>query len=308
MSDIIYLSNKQINKQKWDEQLLKCGNALVYAQSKYLDIVSPNWGALVNTDYSILVPLPIRKKFGILSYTYTPYTIQQLGVFGKCSPDELAEIVKYIKSNFILIDLKFNYENSWMLLKRHHEILRRNSNFILSLDDNYFNLNQNFSKNTQRNIKKAEQENFEVHVSKDTSVLETLIKLFKRNKAKELKMVKPKFYENMFNVAKWLLDENKAELFYIQNDKNEVIAGFLMVYYTNRATFLFSATSTEGKERNAMVFLIDNFIHQNATKNLILDFEGSNNHNLSRFYRSFGAKEEKYYAFRWQKLPFLLRK
>lgn len=307
MSEIVFLSNKQIDKQKWDEQLAKCSNALVYAQSKYLDLVSPNWGALVKKDYSVLIPLPTRKKFGLLSYTYTPFAIQQLGFFGKCTPEELAKIIKYIKSNFILIDLKFNFENSWMLLKRHHEILRRNSNFILPLDKNYIEISDNYNKNTQRNIKKSQQENFIIRKSTDVVVLDQLIKLFKKNKAKDLKVLKQRFYDNIQNVSAWMLGENKGEIYFVVNNKNEVIAGFVILYYTNRATFLFSAASTEGKSKNAMFALIDYFIKENAKKDLILDFEGSNNHNLSRFYRSFGAVEEKYYTFRWQKLPFLLK-
>jgi hypothetical protein len=38
-----------------------------------------------------------------------------------------------------------------------------------------------------------------------------------------------------------------------------------------------------------MSLIIDQFIKQNAGSKLTLDFEGSNNPDLARFYKSFGA-------------------
>ncbi len=53
-----------------------------------------------------------------------------------------------------------------------------------------------------------------------------------------------------------------------------------------------------------MPFLIDSFIRQNAGKNITLDFEGSNDLNLARFYKSFGSKECAYQQVKINRLPF----
>ena len=53
--------------------------------------------------------------------------------------------------------------------------------------------------------------------------------------------------------------------------------------------------------------LIDSFIRDQAGKELVLDFEGSDLRNLAFFYSSFGAKEEKYAGLKWNKLPFYIR-
>ena len=52
-----------------------------------------------------------------------------------------------------------------------------------------------------------------------------------------------------------------------------------------------------------MFLLVDNFIRENAGQALILDFEGSNDQNVSRFYRGFGAKEVHYSQVTINRLP-----
>ena len=50
-------------------------------------------------------------------------------------------------------------------------------------------------------------------------------------------------------------------------------------------------------------YLIDRFIFNNAGKNLLLDFEGSDLRNLAYFYSSFGSVHEAYPALRINRLP-----
>ena len=43
-----------------------------------------------------------------------------------------------------------------------------------------------------------------------------------------------------------------------------------------------------------MFHLIDQWIRHNANRELILDFNGSNNPNIARFYHGFGAEKYEY--------------
>ena len=75
---IRHLSHKSIDKEKWDQVISAANNGLIYAKSWYLDIVSPNWEALVSDDYNFVFPIPIKRKYK-LPYIVQPPLAQQIG-------------------------------------------------------------------------------------------------------------------------------------------------------------------------------------------------------------------------------------
>jgi hypothetical protein len=75
---------------------------------------------------------------------------------------------------------------------------------------------------------------------------------------------------------------------------NQLLAGALWIQSHGKTIFLFSAVSDEGKKLMAMSWLIDKYISTHSEKPLILDFEGSNNNGLARFYAGFGALNRPY--------------
>jgi len=44
---IIYHKHHEIDRDRWDECIRKSFNGIIYAYSWYLDIVSPQWEALI---------------------------------------------------------------------------------------------------------------------------------------------------------------------------------------------------------------------------------------------------------------------
>jgi hypothetical protein len=56
-----------------------------------------------------------------------------------------------------------------------------------------------------------------------------------------------------------------------------------------------------------MPFLIDHYIQTHAGQHLTFDFDGSNDPDLARFYKSFGSKECWYQRVEIDRLPVLLR-
>ncbi len=75
-----HLKHEEIDLEKYSTTIINCAWGRIYALPWYLDIVSPNWEALVNEDYSIVMPLPIKRKYR-LKYITQPYLCQQLGVY-----------------------------------------------------------------------------------------------------------------------------------------------------------------------------------------------------------------------------------
>lgn len=288
---ILFLEQEKIDKQKWDYCINKSINARVYALSWYLDIVSPGWCALVEDDYRKVFPLPVKSKYGI-HYIIQPYFTQQLGLFSQDQFDE-SEILKFVSkipSKYKFIDICLNSSNQIS----HSKKIVNARNLLLDLDKNYLQLFTSYKTNLQRNLNKATTNKLEVFKQGRP---EELIALFKQNRGATLNHLTEKEYELLNRIAYKALHLGIAEIWSIHDNHNQLCAGALWVKSHGKAIFLFSALSESGKQLNAMAFLIDNYIQVNADQKIVLDFEGSNDEGLARFYSSFGASEETYFRY-----------
>src|SRR5690554_8139686 len=84
---LLRLRHHEIDKKRWDEGIARSTHPLVYADSWYLDIMSPQWEAVVSDDYSILWPLTLNRKYK-LPMLMQPMFTQQLGVFSSLPLDK----------------------------------------------------------------------------------------------------------------------------------------------------------------------------------------------------------------------------
>ena len=75
-----HLTYNEIDRTRWDATIATSTNSLPYAYSWYLDAVSPQWEALASNNYEFVMPLPVKRKFGV-KYVIQPRWVQQLGVF-----------------------------------------------------------------------------------------------------------------------------------------------------------------------------------------------------------------------------------
>ena len=275
---IKFYENKEIDKQKWDSCLEQSENAKIYVYSWYLDIVSPDWSALIQDDYKSIFPLPIKKKLGI-SYISQPLFTQQLGLFSSDNSRSIEEFLSAIPNKVWLRSLQI-----------HNEVknAKTKDNFELDIAADIDVIRKKYSQNVRRNLKKAEKESLIIKECAN----ESLIQLFKENKGKEVKILDKKAYIILSN----LLDkiQEKGNCFGVYKDEKLISAAFFTNCFS-KSIFLFSASNSFAKEIGANHFLIDNYIAKNKKDSLILDFEGSMIPTLARFYASFGAEKEYYY-------------
>jgi len=297
---IQFLQHAMIDKERWDECIGKAENGNLNSYSWYLDIVSPGWCALVEPDYNMVFPLPVSSRAGF-KYIMQPYFTQQLGLFydSFLNDEKLAEFLNRIPSSFKYININLNSSNPLQGGK-----VTDLTNLELDLSDNYDKITEGYQNNLRRNLKKAAQNKLTLSTNLQP---EELITLFRANKGQYLKHLNDRQYSLIQQIAKVSLQKGIGEIWGAYDELNELTAGILWITINRKSVFLFSALSDRGKKLSAMPWLIDIFIRQNAGKSHILDFEGSNNESLARFYSSFGAKKVTYY--RWEKnsLPFPFR-
>ncbi|NVO01917.1 MAG: hypothetical protein HXX09_04380 [Bacteroidetes bacterium] len=284
---IQYIEHKNINKTKWDQCISNSVNGIIYAYSWYLDIACENkWDAIIENDYERVFPLPFRKKLGV-DYLYPPFFIQQLGIFSKTILTEsiTQNLLNEIPAKFKFFEINLNTLNKFDSKQIQ---IKENLNHELDLISPYDLLYSNYSENAKRNLKKSNKYNL---VIKNNIDPEIIISLFRKNRGQGIKNLNDKEYEILGKIVKICTDKNMATTKGVYNENGEICGGAIFLQSNGKVIFLFSATNSEAKTNHSMTFLIDNFIKENAQRNLILDFEGSNDENLARFYKSFGSKE-----------------
>ncbi|MDP4281796.1 MAG: GNAT family N-acetyltransferase [Bacteroidota bacterium] len=304
---IHYLPHKQINKSLWDECVRESVNGIIYGFSWYLDIVSPGWDGLIEDNYTSVFPLTHRKKSWI-SYLYQPFFTQQLGLFSRShlTPLKVEEFLKNIPTKFRFVEIHLNSMNK--ASERESEgkfTLLERKNFEMDLIPSYDILSKQYSKNTRRNIKKAL--NNPIEFSRKTEPDE-LITLFKENFGNHEGKLKYRDYDTLRNLMTYCIKEKAGWIVGAYLPGNLLCAGVFFLQVHSRIIYHFAATSAEGKECGAMSLLIDKKIRENAGKPVTFDFEGSNDPNVARFYKGFGASEVPYYMVRINRLPDVINK
>ena len=298
---IQFLQHEMIDKVRWDQSIAHAVNGNLNACSWFLDIVSPGWCALVDENYENVFPLPVSSKAGI-DYIMQPYFTQQLGLFSRSLPSEkrLREFLDKIPATYRYIDINLNASNTLGAAENIHS----NINLELDLQPGYAEIAAGYHSNLQRNLKKAQQNKLTLiqHVNPGE-----LISLFRMHKGQQLVHLKDPQYKLIQQVAEQSLRNGTGQVCGVTDTASQLLAAVLWVTSHGKAVFLFSAVTDTGRKNHAMPWLIDSFIREHAGNPLTLDFEGSNNESLARFYSSFGARKIIYQRYTYNRLPLVIR-
>ncbi len=300
---IRYIPYEEIDFDKWDECIERSVNGIFYACSWYLDMCASSWDALVMDDYRAVMPLPFRRKYGI-NYIYQPFFIQQLGVFSsdRLANDSTGEFLSAIPPHFSYAAFNLNTYNR--LPQNHKAIGGHGITHELDLILPYERIRQNYSENTRRNIRKAEKNGVFVTGNARPEEIIHAFRAYSKPyhvpyKEKDYKLLKHLIYAGMH---KGMVDINVA-----YSETNNFCAGIVFYKSHGKVVWLFSGSTPEARENGAMSMLVDDYISKNAGKDIVLDFEGSVNPGLARFYKSFGSKECLFLKISFNRMPWPLR-
>lgn len=296
------LKHNEINKKRWDDCINKSFNGNVYALSWYLDIVHPNWNALIENDYERVMPLTNSKKFG-LSYMFQPFFVQQLGVFStsQLSQEDVANFIKAIPQQYLLTQYRLNSYNK---VDYDSDIIAKHRNVELDLIYDYQYLYNNYNNNTKRNLAKAEAAGLSINNNINPEII---INLFRNNRGKDVKHWKDKEYNRLLELINIAISQECCFTIGINDLDNNTIAGAVFMHSHDRIIFLFSGSDEAHKDKHALTMLLDNVIREFSETQYTLDFEGSDNDGLARFYKGFGGAEVFYPEVKYNNLKGILK-
>ncbi|HEX9514205.1 MAG TPA: GNAT family N-acetyltransferase [Puia sp.] len=298
---IRYLKRQEIDLQKWEACIDRSPNGLIYGRSFYLDYMTAGqWDALVLEDYTAVLPLTWKQKAGI-RYLCQPAFTQQLGIFSLTPPPPslVEDFLARLNTHFRFAEIFFNYQNE-------HPSLQAYTNFILPLDTPYAQLSAQYKKDLVKNLKLAARARSPVQYLSDFD-LSTALDLYQRQYQGRTPHVKEEAYRQFKELCLFLAPAGKILLRTLTDHRQQPLAIALLLREKDRMYLLQSTVLPAGRQTGANHSLLDHLIREFAGKPMILDFEGSEIPGIAHFYRNFGAKDQPYYFYRHNGLPWPLR-
>jgi hypothetical protein len=295
-ANLQYLHRNQIDTTKWDQCIANAANGLVYAYSFYLDHMATQWDALVLGDYEAVMPLPWRKKFGI-RYLYQPPFTQQLGIFKKAGLTEEmgAVFLDALPAHFRFAEILLNYAH-------RAKALPQRTNFVLPLQEPYTMLQKRYKNVLLKNLKRANRLNISYSGEADYKMILDAYKELYGNRTPH---VTDNDYAHFEKLCTFLPKENRV-VRAVKKD-GQLLSGAVLLRDKNRLYLLVSVTLPEGRSCQANHFLLDRLIDEFAESDLMLDFEGSDLPGIAQHYSNFGAVDQPYFFYRYNKLPWPVR-
>jgi len=297
------LGREEVNPIKWDDCVRKAPNARLYAMSHYLDLVCirGGWIALVYKDYEAVMPLALNEKIPLFPRIIHPLFAQQLGIFGYSHQNEdLTNLfIDAIPKKFKSVYLQFNEENQIPRSRLEESITR--TNYTLSLNKPYEDLHKAYSKNMKRNIKKGKNSGCQLVAIPSDAFTKFYLSQTPDNTIEEhqLNTLLPSLLNE-------LVARKDAKIVGANDEDGQLLAACLITNFNRRLTYLLARSTTQGKEKRAMHFLIDSIIKEFAGGEYILDFEGSDIDSIAEFYSYFGASPQTYSSLSYKSFPFNL--
>jgi hypothetical protein len=296
MEEIRYIKNEDIDLLKWDACIRQSPNGLIYVYSWFLNIVSPGWEALVLGDYTAVMPLTYRRKWGIY-YLYQPSFCAEAGIFSIRDTDAglVHRFLRSIPEKFRYVDICLNRSNLFTLTD--YSFIER-IDYVLPLQLSYEEIKAAYSDNHTRNIQKARKRSLiveEVPIQDAINLVSNHIKNnpFKKDSDKAM-------FSQLFSRAK---EKGGVICLGVKNIQGDLLSCALFFHAQQIWYYLLAGSTEEGKRSGAAHLLVDVFIRQHAGTEHILDFEGSDVESVAFFYRGFGSKKIIYPSLRINQLP-----
>lgn len=299
-SYITYLPNHQIDYAKWDACISNAPNSLIYGYAYYLTHMAKNWDGLILNDYEAVMPLIWNKKMGI-RYCYQPPFMQQAGWFGNLSSILAKQLLEKITAFTKYGDWMFNYGNLELVDWKDSNIL---TNYILKLDSDYLNLQENYKTDLLNNLKTAAKSNLQYTSSKDIDVA---IQNYRAHYGNRMPHVKEDHYKNFSNLCHQLESTGLCIIREVKDEKGNLVSSALLLKDSNRIYNMVNTNTEKGRRLSANHYLYDCIIKEFAGSKFIFDFEGSDLPGVKSFYENFGPVNQPYFYWHYNNLPFPLK-
>lgn len=257
-----------------------------------------NWIGLIMNDYETVMPVPWKKKFGIV-YAYAVPFVQQLGFFPGQNKQENDLLSEKFFQLFKYGDYSFNFQNNIQLPQQ-----QCCTNLIIDLSLSYENISANYNTYLWNYLKKFLTEKLIYGPGTD---VDNAVHLYKQYYGDRFAHVKDRDFKNFGSLCNMLVEKEQVLIRKVTDQENSLLALVLILKDDKRLYNIINVITEEGRKIEANHFLYDQLLKEFASGNLIFDFEGSDLPGVKFFYEKFGAINQPYSKISFNRLPFLFR-
>ena len=296
---IEHLRHGDIDKAGWDRLLDACPNRLWYARSQVLDAASPGWEALVDRPSGAIMPLTVKRKWGI-RYLHQPFMLQQAGVFAPRVDEAMtAAFLAAIPPDIRYWDIQLNEAQTGPAVPGVAFTPR--TNMVVDLREGVEAVRSGYGQSHRRGLRKwTGAEGME---SLDEATFIRFIREAPQVKGWNMDAGRWAVFEALVHVA---MGSGVGRAMGLHGDGGMLAAG-LFVSWAGRTTFLKGLSLAEGRPVFAMHRLMDHMISEACATSDRFDMAGGNDADLRRFYAGFGARPVLYLRAVANRLPQPLR-
>ena len=286
---IHYLRNQEIDRTLWDRCVQKSPHARIYALSWYLDACTDQWDTLIFGDYEAVMPLPFRKKFGIVPYIYLPFLCQQLGVFtSSIDAPPIRHWIEAIPGRYKFIDYLLHSGTEPV------ESFQHLPNYLLDLSGSYSELKSAFNQNRRRELNKANKAGLRMEPIQNIPLFIQMVEAHSDHYSYERG-----WKDKLTTLIREGFKRELVQLAVVKSSENEILQLLLFAIFRDRLYYLVPvAVNPRARETGAATFQVDRLIQMYGEKLHYFDFEGSKIPGVARFFESFGAKPNNYWHYK----------
>lgn len=265
-----------IDFQKYESAIENSVQNNFYASKLILDHLCESWEILISGDYKFVMPIPLKKKFGV-QFALMPLFCQQLGIFGKeRNPIIEQEFFKYFIQNYKVYYYAFNYQNTF------EENLKFKKNYFIQ-NTEYSNLKKNYFKGRKSAVKSSQHLTF-----KELALSESLVFIQTHFKGLDKKKDMDKF----FTYINFLQAKNLLKIYGAFKEEH-LICLATVIKSKKKMSLLGLINDDMYRKDNGASFIIDRILKDHISE-YSFDFMGSTIRGIEVFFKSFGSELQEY--------------
>ncbi len=270
------LANEHPDYRRKYEQLVASDQRNGFFEQTWVqDILHSNWRYLLNEHNEPVLRIPYTNKFGFTAYLQ-PLLLRSLPLLSGSSIADLS----YLKSKlFLHLNLSTSLDAPpYMQIGQYQ---------LLSWKEGIAQIRAGYAENVKRSLKKGKELSFNSICYSDFQAF------FIAQKGEKLGNLNAAVWARLAALFSGAQEKEQAFCAGVWSG-DELLAVGLFFRFKQQLYFMKGTLNERGKQKAALVYLIDAVLEKYADSCQALDFVGSNQESIAAFYRKFGAKDNYY--------------